>query len=279
MKNKIVIITGANSGIGKATALALANLGATVVMISRNKEKGLAALNEIKEKTKNPNVELLIADMSIQKEIRRVASEIIKKYPKIDILINNAGEIVGKYSETVDGIETTFATNHLGYFILTNLLLDNIKAAKNPRIINVASEAERSGDIYFENLNLKGEYSPYKAYCQSKLANIIFTYELARRLKSTNISVNCMHPGVVSTNFGKGLGGMFGSAYSLGKPFMKSPEKGAETVVWLATSPDVEGITGKYFYDKKEIKSISISYGIGTAKKLWKASEMMTGLS
>jgi NAD(P)-dependent dehydrogenase (short-subunit alcohol dehydrogenase family) len=279
MKDKICIVTGANSGIGKATATELALKGARVIMVCRNKEKGMLALEEIKKISKNDTVELMIADLSSQKEIRQLAEKIRKKYPVIHVLINNAGAVNDKWSETVDKIETTFATNHLAYFLLTLLILDNLKSAPNARIINLASEAQRTGKINFEDLNLKNEFSAFKTYSQSKLANVMFTYELARRLKDTNVTVNCMHPGLVRTNFGKDLSGFFKGIIILMKPFMRNSEKAAETVIWLASSPDVEGISGKYYSDKKEIKSNSISYDLQVSKKLWEESEGMTGLT
>lgn len=278
MKDKICIITGANSGIGKATAKELALNGATVVMICRNKEKGMLALQEIKEISKNDSLELIIADLSSQKEIRLLADKLRKKYPVIHVLINNAGAVNDKWSETVDKIETTFATNHLAYFLLTLLILDNLKSASNARIVNLASEAQRTGKINFDDLNLKNEFSAIKTYSQSKLANVLFTYELARRLKDTKVTVNCLHPGLVRTNFGKDLNGFFKGIIILMKPFMRNADKGAETAVWLATSPDVEGLSGRYYTDKKEIKSNPISYDLKIAERLWKESERMTGL-
>jgi len=277
MKDKICIVTGANSGIGYITALSFATQGTKLVMVCRNKEKGNKAMNEIKEKTKNANIELIILDFSSQNEIRQAAKIIVQKYPIIDVLVNNAGAIMDKRTETVDGYETTFATNHLGYFLFTNLLLNNLKAAPQARIINLASAAEGMGKINFEDLNLKTGYSSMKAYAQSKLANIIFTYELAKRLKNTSVTTNCVHPGVVKTNFGKELSGISKIIFPLFKPFMRNSEKGAETVIWLATSPDLKGISGKYFYDKKEKKSQPDSYNEIIQKKLWEVSEKMTG--
>ncbi len=278
MKDKICIVTGANSGIGKAAATKMALMGAQVVMICRNKEKGLVALKEIENSTKSNKIELMVADLSSQKEIRQLADKIKQKYPQIHVLVNNAGGVNGKRSETIDKIETTFATNHLACFLLTNLLMENLKSTAGSRIVNVASEAQRTGRINFEDINLKSGYSSIKSYSQSKLANILFTYELARRLINTQTTVNCLHPGVVRTNFGMGLNGIFKFIILIMRPFMRSSEKGAETLVWLATSPDVATITGKYFSDKKEIKSNEISYDLDVADRLWKLSEVMTGL-
>lgn len=276
---KVCIVTGANSGIGKVTALELAKQGNSVVMVCRNRQKGEAVLSEIMSKTNNLKVELLIADLSSMKEIRRLAANINTQYPVIDVLINNAGAINGNRTETVDGYETTFATNHLSYFLLTLLLLDHLKAAPKARIVNVASQAQQTGKLHFEDLNLKNGYSSFKAYSQSKLANIMFTYELARRLEKTNITVNCVHPGGVATNFGSGLEGFWKSLIKLAKPLLRTPEKGAETVIWLATSPEAENITGRYFADKKQIRSIPLSYDQDKTKQLWEKSEKMTGLA
>jgi NAD(P)-dependent dehydrogenase (short-subunit alcohol dehydrogenase family) len=278
MKDKICIITGANSGIGKAAATELALTGAKVILVCRDGEKGMKTLQEIKEVSKNDSLELIIADLSRQKDIHQLSEKIHKKYPVIHILINNAGAVNDRRTETVDKIETTFATNHLAYFLFTLLILDNLKSAPKARIINLASEAQRTGTIHFEDLNLNNDFSAFKSYSQSKLANVIFTYELARRLKDTNVTVNCVHPGLVRTNFGKNLSGFFKGIIFLMRPFMRSAKKGAETVVWLATSDEVEGITGKYYTDKKEIKSNIISYDLQIAKHLWEESERMTGL-
>jgi NAD(P)-dependent dehydrogenase (short-subunit alcohol dehydrogenase family) len=278
MKNKICIITGTTSGIGKVTAKELARVGATVVMICRNKEKGNTLLNEIKTETGNQNTDLFIADLSSQKEVRRLAEEIKVKYPVIDVLVNNAGAINEKRTETIDNIETTFATNHLAPFLLTHLLLENIKAAPNGRIVNLASEAARMGKIYFSDLSLKKGYTPMKSYCQSKLANILFTMELCEHLKGTNITANCMHPGVVNTGFGKELKGLTKFFFLTLSSLLRKPEKGAETAIWLASSPAVEGITGKYFQDKKELKMQKHYTDMATAKRLWEVSAEMTGV-
>ncbi len=278
MINKICIVTGANSGIGKAVTNALAEAGATIAMICRDQEKGALALQEIQDKTKNTNLELFLADLSSQKEIRSLAQKLKERYPNIDILINNAGAINPHRVLTVDGIENTFAVNHLAYFLLTHLLLDRLKASRSPRVINVASEAQRTGKFFFDDLGLERNYTPGRAYSQSKLANVVFTYELARKLADTNIVVNAVHPGLVRTNFGADLSGFFGFIIRVLTPFMRSPEKGAETVVWLATASEEERVTGKYFSDKKPIQSSKISYNMNIARQLWQVSEKLTGL-
>ncbi|MFH1500342.1 MAG: SDR family oxidoreductase [archaeon] len=280
MLGKVCIVTGANSGMGKIIATELANKGATLIMVCRNKDRPNTALNDIVGKTKNPNIDLMVTDLSSQKEVRELANKLKEKYPRIDILINNAGCMSFGYSETLEGIETTFATNHLASFLLTNLLLENLKTSKDARIINVASEASKSGKINFEDTNLKSDYSAFKAYSQSKLANILFTYELARRLKSCkNITVNCIHPGIVpNTKLGQGSKMFAKYIETIPKSSILTPEEGAETTVWLACSKDVKNITGKYFYKKSQIKSSPVSYDLEVAKKLWDLSVKLTGL-
>lgn len=282
MKDKVCIVTGANSGMGKLIALDLAKRGTKLIMVCRIREKPQVAWQEIVSKSKNSEVELMVTDLSSQKEIRELAEKIKSKYPVINLLVNNAGCMNFSYTETPEKIETTFATNHLGYFLLTNLLLDNLKRSKSARIINVASEASSDGNINFKDFNLKENYSSFRAYSQSKLANILFTYELSRRLLKegiTNVTVNCVHPGIVpDTKLGKGSKLFANYIASLPKDAISTSEKGAETTIWLATAKEVEGITGKYFFNKKEIKSTAISYDLDTALRLWEMSEKLTGL-
>ena len=205
MGEKVCLITGATSGIGKATAMGLADMGASVVMVGRDRGRGEAALAEIKEKSANASVDLMLADLSSQEEIRRLADEFKEAYPRLDVLVNNAGVIRSRRTTTADRLQTTFAVNHLAYFLLTNLLLGVLKASAPSRIVNVASEEQRNGTIDFDDLQGKKQYKTGKAYGQSKLANVLFTYELARRLEGTGVSANCLHPGVVWTNWGAGF--------------------------------------------------------------------------
>ncbi len=278
MKNKICIITGATSGMGLATATALAGMGATIGFVCRNRVKGEAAILAIEGKTENNNIQLFVADLSSQSDVRRLAAEIKAKYPVIDVLVNNAGAINPNRTTTIDGFETTFAVNHLAYFLLTNLLLDNLKAANKARIVSTASEASRMGNIYFDDLQFEKKYNSWKSYGQSKLANIIFTYVLAKQLSGTNVTVNCLHPGGVRTGFAGDMKGFFGFIWKTFSPLLRSAEKGAETIIWLASSPEIEGISGKYFKDKKEIKSMAVSYNHDVQKKLWEVSEELTKL-
>ncbi len=275
MNGKVCVIAGANSGIGKATAKGLAKLGATVVLVCLSKEKGNKALREIKSETGNDKIDLLIADLSSQKSIRDLVSSFKTNYDKLDVLINNAGVYRNKRTVTEDGIETTFAVNHLAYFLLSNLLLDELKASPSSRIINVASGLERRGKINFDDLQReKGYYLGYRAYNQSKLANVLFAYELARRLSGTGITVNCLHPGFVKTNLLRERR----LVTLLLKPLQITPEKGAETSIYLACLAEVEGITEKYFVNKKIIKSSKESYDESISKRLWAVSAELTKL-
>lgn len=275
MKDKICLITGANSGIGFAAAEEIARRGATVVLVCRNLEKANAAAEEMRKRTGSASVEAMAADVSSQSEIRRLAAEFQKKHTTLHMLINNAGIHSRKRVLSVDGIEMTFAVNHLAYFLLTNLLLGTIEASAPARIINVSSEAHRRGKLDFDDLQGEKRYSGFPAYCLSKLCNVLFTKELARRLQGKNVTVNALHPGVVAT-------GIFRDTNPVVKGLMKilglTPERGARTTVYLAASPEVEGVTGKYFVNQKETRSSFLSQDEAAAKKLWEVSARMTGL-
>ncbi|MFQ5793638.1 MAG: SDR family oxidoreductase [Candidatus Bipolaricaulia bacterium] len=246
MQGKTRIVTGANSGIGKATALGLAKLGVTVVMVCRNPRKGEAAMAEIKAQSGNESVDLMIADLSSQQSIRQLVADFTDRYQRLHVLINNAGLHLSRRFVTADGIETTFAVNHLASFLLTNLLLDVLKASAPARIVNVTSSAH-SRTMDFDNLQGEKQYNGMQTYTQSKLANILFTYELARRLEGTGVTVNCLHPGTVRSGLQRNLPRIF----RLLRLFFATPEKGAETSIYLASSPEVEGVSGKYFSDKR----------------------------
>ena len=279
MGEKICLITGATSGIGKATAMELASMGASVVMVGRDRGRGEAALAEIKEKSANPSVDLMLADLSSQEEVRRLADVFKEAYPRLDVLINNAGLFRGERITTADGIETTFAVNHLAYFLLTKLLLDVLKASAPSRIVNVSSGEQRNGTIDFDDLQGEKGYRGAKAYSQSKLATVLFTYELARRLEGTGVSANCLHPGgriPVRTNFGSGVSGVLGFMVRALRPLMISPEKGAETSIYLASSPEVEGLSGRCFVKKAEARSSDVSYDKRLARRLWEVSADLT---
>jgi retinol dehydrogenase 14 len=278
MGEKVCLITGATSGIGKATAMGMAEMGANVVMVGRDRGRGETVMAEIKEGSANPSVDLMLADLSSQEEIHRLADEFKEAYPRLDVLINNAGVIRSERITTADGLETTFAVNHLAYSLLTNLLLDVLKASAPSRIVNVASGEQRTGTIDFDDLQGEKRYTGAKAYSQSKLATVLFTYELARRLEGTGVSANCLHPGVVGTNLGSGVSGVFGFMVRALRPLMKSSEKGAETSIYLASSPEVEGLSGGYFVKKAEARSSDVSYDERLARRLWEVSSDLTNL-
>ena len=276
MEGRICLLTGANSGIGKETAKALAEMNATVVIVCRDKERGENAQKEIIEQTGNKNVDLLLCDLSSQEAIRKLVSEFKNKYQNLHVLINNAGVMLSKRVLSDDGVEMNFAVHHLAPFLLTNLLLDVLKKSAPSRIINVSSAAHRRARIDFDDLQSENKkYRLFRVYGVSKLALMLFTYELSRKLEGTGVTVNALHPGVVNTNLGRDQ-----SKFSQGfaKAFFKSPEKGAETSIYLASSPEVEGITGKYFVKKEPRESSEESYNEEYAKRLWEISAEMTKL-
>ncbi len=276
MKGKICLITGANSGIGKATTRGLAKKGPKIVMVCRNESRGKAAREEIMRESGNSNIDLMIADLSSQQSIRKLAEDFVAQYDRLDILINSAGAIYSDLQYSEDGIEMQFATNHLGYFLLSHLLLDVLKDSIPSRIINVASNAHFKGKIDFEDLYGEKRYSGLRAYAQSKLANVLFTYELSRKLVDSSVMVNCLHPGSVRTPLGlKCNSWLYKIGWTAAMPFLISPEKGAKTSIYLASSPDLEGITGKYFDNCEEIRSSALSYDEAIAKKLWDKSEKL----
>ena len=278
MDGKVVLITGGTSGIGKAAATALVSMGANVVITGRNEERGNRALQEIREESGNEGVEMMLADLAVQAEVRRLAEEFKERHDRLDVLVNNAGLVLSERTETSDGIETQLATNHLAPFLLTNLLLDLLKKSAPSRIITVSSDAHRWGKIDLNDLQSKKRYRAFPVYGKTKLANIMFTYELAERLEGTGVTANCMHPGGVSTNFGVGNRSPVALLFRVFKPFMRSPEQGADTLVYLATSPEAEGMTGKYLADRKVKAPSDAAYDQTTRKRLWEASEELTGL-
>ncbi|MFX1366732.1 MAG: SDR family oxidoreductase [Promethearchaeota archaeon] len=274
MYGKIVMITGANSGIGKETARVLAERGATIVMLCRSKERGEAALQELKKVTYSDNIELFIADLADPDSIRKAVTQFKEKYDRLDVLINNAGTTISKKIITPLGYEKTFTVNHLGHFILTQLLLDTLKQSAPSRIINVASALHRRANLNFNDINQKKHYRSFLAYSNSKLANLLFTYELARRLEGTGVTVNALHPGFVRSNFGKrGRNTLLKVLFAFARLFAISVKKGAKTSIYLASSPEVQGITGKYFVKCEPVDSSEASYNLETQKRLWELSE------
>ena len=270
MSGKICLVTGATDGIGKVTVRALVESGATVIGVGRDPAKIKATAAEIGAAP--GSLEFLTADLSAQAQVRGLADQFKRKYDHLDVLINNAGALFTSYRESADGIEMTFALNHLSYFLLTNLLLDRMAGGTPARIINVASNAHEGNTIQFDDLGYRRQYSGgWTAYGASKLANILFTYELARRLGDMPITVNALHPGFINTNFQRAAG------LNMRGPL--SPEEGADTQIWLATSAEVAGVTGKYFVRRRETRSSKESYDEAVAARLWDVSAKMVGLA
>ncbi len=276
MNGKTCMVTGANAGIGKATALGLAKMGAKVVMVCRSRERGEVALAEITRESGNDSVSLLLADLSSQTAIRNLAADFTATYPSLHVLINNAGMIPKRRTVTEDSLETQFAVNHLAHFLLTNLLLDKLKASAPARIINVSSQVHRRASINFDDVQSERSYRPTSVYAWTKLANVLFTYELARRLEATDVTANCLHPGAVATNLLADY--MPRVPRFMTKIIGMSPETGAQTSLYLATSPDVEGVSGKYFVNQKSALSSKASYDRTAARRLWEVSAKLTGL-
>lgn len=279
MKNKICIVTGSNTGIGKATAAVLATLGAEVIMVCRNKGKGETARKQIIRQSKNDAVHLLIADLSSMNEVRNFSQEIHSRFNKIDVLINNAGLITLQRQSTVDGYEYQFAVNYLSNFLLVHLLLDLLLKVVPSRIINVSSGVHRGADINFDDLQSEKEYYPHKVYGMTKLAQIVFTYKLSKLLEGKNITINALSPGVVATNLLSDFNDQPRILGFLDSFKNDSPEKGAETSIYLASSYEVEKISGKYFVNKKMEESSLASYDPKTADRLWNESLKLCGIS
>ena len=279
MNGKICLVTGGTNGIGKSTAQELARMGATVIIVGRDAQKTSRVVEEIRAASGNAQVGSMLADLSSEHEVRLLADEFKSKYSHLHGLINNAGGFFMRRQLSVGGIEMTFALNHLASFLLTNLLLDTLKASAPARIINVSSNAHASGKIEFDNLQGERQYGP-KAYDNSKLANILFTMELARRLEGTGVTVNALHPGFVATGFAKNNGNVIAALVSLLTPLVaRSPAKGAQTSIYLASSPNVEGLTGKYFYDSRVIPAAHQATDMVVARKLWDVSAEMVHLA
>ncbi|MFL5589596.1 MAG: SDR family oxidoreductase [Ktedonobacteraceae bacterium] len=279
MHGKICMVTGANSGIGKATALALAQMGATVVMVCRDRARGEEARREITTKSRNTAVDLLLADLSSQQSIRQLVEHFKQRYTQLHVLINNAGAAFTGRRETADGLEMTFAVNYLAPFLLTNLLLDMLKASAPARIVNVSSNSHKSGYIQMDDLQEEKHYRSMRVYGQSKLAVVLFTYELAGRLQGTGVTANCLHPGFVATHFGqRDAGPAFRLLVKLIGSFGTSPQEGAKTSIYLASSPEVEGVTGKYFVKSIPKRSAAISYDESLQRQLWEQSAKLVNL-
>jgi len=272
MNGKVCLVTGATDGIGKVSARVLAELGAKVIIVGRNPEKSAIVLAELRSISGNENIDLLMADLAVMQEVRDLAEQVISRYDRIDVLLNNAGGYFTKHEITSDGLEMTFALNHMSYFLLTNKLMELLKYSAPARIVNVSSDAHYGVDMEFENLNGEQEYKAWKAYQKSKLANVLFTYELLKKVPG-NITVNCLHPGFVSTNFGHNNGGFFGPVLKIAQRISAiDPEEGAKTSIFLCSAPEVKGVSGKYFYKCQPKTSSRESRNMDTGKRLWQIS-------
>jgi NAD(P)-dependent dehydrogenase (short-subunit alcohol dehydrogenase family) len=274
-----VLITGATSGMGKATARALATYGATIVIHGRDADKAKETVEEIQEETKNSAIYYLIADFEKLEDVRGLASEFRRQFHRLDLLINNAGAVFSKRQESSDGIELTLQVNYLSHFLLTNLLLDMLKATAPSRILNVTSGLHERGRIDFEDLQMTRKFSGQKAYASSKLAQVLFTYELAKRLEGSGVTCNASNPGLAKTHLGYDAGILTSLSKRFVDLFGKNAEKAAENTIYLATAPEMESVSGKYFEEKQEAESSEMSYNTSAAQRLWEVSMKLTRLS
>jgi NAD(P)-dependent dehydrogenase (short-subunit alcohol dehydrogenase family) len=277
---KIVVVTGASSGIGLETARGLATLGAHVVMVCRSHERGEAARLDLLHETEGARIDLLVADLSAQSQVRRLAEEIGRRFDRLDVLVNNAAVVYSRQTFSEDGIEMQLAVNHLAYYLLSRLLLDHLRRAEGARIVNVASRAHFRGRIDFNDLHTSRRYFGPRAYSQSKLANVLFTYELARRLAGSRVTANCLHPGLVRTRFGsKHTLRRHSLLHSLSCLLGVPPAKGARTSIYLASAPEVAGVTGRYWVNARPARSSAASHDRRVAERLWQVSAELTGLA
>lgn len=281
MAGRVCLVTGATNGIGRAAAFALGRRGASLVLVARSRQRGERTVAALREATGAGDVTLLLADLTSQAEIRRLAAEFLALGRPLHVLLNNAGVILRRREETVDGIEATFAVNHLAYFLLTSLLLGRLRESAPARIVNVASDAhaQAGGRLDFDDLESRRRYGAMRVYGKSKLANLLFTRALARRLEGTGVTVNAVHPGFVGSNFARNNGWAAALGMTLLRPFARSPEKGAETVVWLCTAPELTGVSGRYFHDLREHAPRPFATNDADAERLWEVSARMTGLA
>lgn len=277
MHDKTCMVTGATAGIGLTTAYALAQMGARVILLGRNPEKSTGVVERIRQETGNTKVDCLLADLSDQAQIRRLALQFQESYPRLDVLVNNAGGVFLWRQESADSLEMTFALNHLSYFLLTLLLLDILRDSAPARIVNVASNSHYGQKLDFDDLQMARGYRARQAYGLSKLANMLFTFELARRLQGTGVTVNALHPGYVATDIGLNNGWPVRLFKLLMRFRAITPEQGCRTSVYLATSPEVEGVSGEYFFECTPVRADPAAYDREAARRLWEISEELTG--
>lgn len=278
MRGKVCMVTGANSGMGKVTATALARMGAHVVITCRNQAKTEQARAAIMQEAPNSEITGLWGDLSSQAQVRQLAERFKSQFSTLDVLVNNAGMLDAERTVTEDGVERTFAVNHLAPFLLTHLLLESLQRAEQGRVVTVASDVHKLAKYDPDNLQLESGYGAYKAYCLSKLANMMFSHELAKRLAGTSVTSNCCHPGYVGSNFGSGGNFLFRMLTTVSRPFLTSTDKGSRTAVYLATSPEVAGVSGEYFENQKIAKPAS-SFDPARTGELWNISERLVGLA
>ncbi len=280
MQNKTLLITGATNGIGLETARALGKLGAHLGLVARDPAKGERIVSELRASTGNAHIDLFVADLGVQASIRSLAEQVLARYQRLDGLINNAGGVFSPRTTTADGIETTWAVNHLAYFLLTHLLLDRLKASAPARIVSVSSGAHLSGQLRLDDPEFKrGGYSAFAAYSQSKLANVLFTFELARRLEGTGVTATCLHPGFVRTGFGRSATGWLGPIISLVARMGLTADRGAATSIYLASSPVVEGVSGEYYANQRPARVSALARDPELARRLWALSEQQCGIA
>ncbi|MCE9522736.1 MAG: SDR family oxidoreductase [Alphaproteobacteria bacterium] len=278
IEGKEIVVTGGTDGIGKVAAAELAKAGANVTIVGRDGAKGEAVVRELKALAGHDRIGFVKGDLSVRSGVHAAVGALTDRLAHIDVLLNNAGALFQRRELTQDGIERTFALNHLGYFLITSLLMERLKASPAARIVNVASGAHAGAKLDLDDLQNEKNYSGWRAYQQSKLANIYFTYELARRIEGTTVTANCLHPGFVATRFGDNNGGWLRTVFGVAKSLLaKTEADGAQTSIYLAGSPDVANVSGKYFDNCKAVRSSAVSYDEGIARSLWLASEQLTG--
>lgn len=277
LSGRTVLVTGASSGIGLATARRLAALGAHVVMVSRTRKRGEKARDRAVRAVPGASLDLLVADLSTTGAVAGAAAEFKSRCPRLDVLVNNAAVLTSRRRVTPEGFEMQFFVNHLSYFLLTGHLIDRLVASAPSRVVNVASTAHSRGVIDFDDLQLEHHYQGYRAYANSKLMNVVFTYELARRLEGTGVTANCLHPGIIHTNLLRNFSSVINVGFHILQRFFKQPDDGAELPVYLASSPDVAGVTGKYFRHGAEMGTSAVSNDRDIQRRLWEESERLTG--